>query len=181
MANLDLDVRRGWPDELRALLERHPRSAWASHRRHSLASFWLERHRMFRDQASVLRAATLEYLEARMGLAEYQRWLAPNLQAFLSHLHGHHQVEDHHYFPAFRASEPRLAAGFETLDQDHRHLDRSIAAVVETARQLLRAAPRDAAPGERFAAASERLRRQLLRHLDDEEDLIIPVMLEHGG
>ena len=43
----------------------------------------------------------------------------PRLQTLLGNLHGHHQIEDHHYFPVFRQAEPRLAAGFGLLANDH--------------------------------------------------------------
>lgn len=183
MSNLDLEQRQGWPQELRLLLERHPRDTWSSHGNFPLAQFWLERHAMFRQHADALCSATREYLEGRIAAPEFQHWLAPNLQGFLGALHGHHQVEDHHYFPAFRAADPRLTTGFEALDSDHQLIHDGIVATVEATNKFLQA--QDAAAiqhmGEAYAAAIERLRRLLSRHLDDEEDLIIPLMLERGG
>lgn len=35
-------------------------------------------------------------------------------------------------------------------------------------------------PAEDYAAASAALRQGLVRHLDDEEDLIVPLILERG-
>jgi hypothetical protein len=180
MRNLDLDQRHGWPQELRLLLARHPRDTWSSHGNFPLASFWLERHGMFRQRIEALQAASDDHLEGRVPGPDFQRWLGPNLQEFLEALHGHHQVEDHHYFPAFRAADPRLAAGFDALDKDHKLIHDGIVSIIEAANNLLRA--RDAAAlrlmGEAYAAAGERLRRQLVRHL---EDLIVPLMLERGA
>ena len=43
-ADLDLDRRAGWPSEELFLLERHPRSDWASHPRLGMTGqFWLDR------------------------------------------------------------------------------------------------------------------------------------------
>jgi iron-sulfur cluster repair protein YtfE (RIC family) len=183
VSNLDLEKRQGWPQELRLLLERHPRATWSSHSNFPLAQFWLERHGMFRQHAEALRAATDEYLEGHVSAPDFQRWLGPNLQGFLAALHGHHQVEDHHYFPAFRAADPSLTAGFEALDRDHQLIHEGIVSIVGAANNFLQAQDSAARQhmGELYAAASERLRRQLVRHLDDEEDLIIPLMLERGA
>lgn len=165
------------------MLERHPRPAWPSHRNFALAQFWLERHALFREQLATLRDTTREHLDGKYPVAQFQLWLGPRLQGFLSALHGHHQIEDQHYFPAFRAAEPRLAAGFDTLDSDHRLIHECIVATVEAANELLRTPASGAVHPHagRYADSLERLHGRLLNHLDDEEDLIIPVMLEHGG
>jgi hypothetical protein len=34
--------------------------------------------------------------------------------------------------------------------------------------------------GDRYADASDRLLKNLLRHLDDEEDLVVPLILDRG-
>ena len=153
------------------------------HPNYALARFWLERHALFREQIATLRHATHEHLDGRQPGPQFQRWLAPQLQGFLSALNGHHQIEDRHYFPAFRAAEPGLEAGFDTLDSDHRRIHECIVVTVEAANELLRAPSPDAVHPQaaRYADALEQLHDRLLNHLDDEEDLIIPVMLEHGG
>ena len=54
----------------------------------------------------------------------------------------------------------------------------------ETANALLRALPGErrcaAARGDDYAAASGALLKGLIRHLDDEEDLIVPLILDRG-
>ena len=60
----------------------------------------------------------------------------------------------------------------------------SIAATVESANAFLRAATNDAdalrAAGDAYMASSGKLIGQLARHLGDEEDLIIPLILDRG-
>ena len=106
------------------------------------------------------------------------------MQTLLSHLHGHHQIEDYQFFPLFSAAEPRLVRGFEVLERDHGQIHATIATVVDTANTLLRASPADLdlirRSGDAYADKGEALLRQLDRHLGDEEDLIIPLILDRG-
>ena len=84
----------------------------------------------------------------------------------------------------FQAAEARLAHGFTVLEADHETIHESIAATVETANAFLRAAVNDAdalrTAGDAYTAASGKLIGQLTRHLGDEEDLIIPLILDRG-
>jgi hemerythrin-like domain-containing protein len=102
----------------------------------------------------------------------------------LSHLHGHHQIEDYQFFPLFSAAEPRLVRGFEVLERDHEQIHETIGRVVDTANNLLRAAPADLElirrSADAYAENGDALLRQLDRHLGDEEDLIIPLILDRG-
>ena len=182
---LDIDSRTGWPDELRVLLEKYPRDSWRS-RPSPVAQFWLDKHDWFRHQCSALKSAGDDYREGRSDPMTFVTWLAPRLQNFIAHLHGHHQVEDYHYFPAFRAAEQRLAPGFDALAADHELLHGGISDIVATVNAFIEAARAGDATdatrhaGDRYLASSEQMFRRLLRHLNDEEDLIIPVMLDRG-
>ena len=182
-----LDQRTGWPEELRALLKQYPRDTWSSSSS-PMAQFWLEKHDMFRRQCAALESVTDEYRAERVPPHEFAVWIGPRLQNFIAHLHGHHQIEDHHYFPSFRAAQPSLAAGFETLEKDHETLHAGIADVIETVNAFIMTvrepentnADAQRHAGDRYVESSLLLYRRLARHLDDEEDLIIPVMLDYG-
>lgn len=183
---LDIDSRTGWPDELKVLLEKYPRDSWRS-RPSPVAQFWLDKHDWFRHQSSALKSAGDDYREGRSDPMTFVTWLAPRLQNFIAHLHGHHQVEDYHYFPAFRAAEQRLAPGFDALAADHELLHDGISEIVATVNAFIEAAragnPANDATrhaADRYLSSSETMFRRLLRHLGDEEDLIIPVMLDRG-
>jgi hypothetical protein len=181
--SLDLDERSGWPEELLALLKRHPRSGWR-HAPSAVARFWLERHDAFRRHAAELDALIGDYRAERLGAGELAMRVAPRLQSLLGELHGHHQIEDFHYFPHFRTAEPRLTRGFDALGKDHETLHASIESVIEGFNALAAAvgsgtgAEAERSIAQAFAEASITLHCRLVRHLDDEEDLIIPVMLE---
>ena len=184
-ADLDLDTRAGWPDELRFYLERYPRPLWPGHANlGQMARFWLQIHDGFRELGGALRAKTTDFREDRFSPEEFRAWLAPRLQTLLSHLHGHHQIEDYQFFPLFSAAEPRLVRGFEVLEHDHEQIHETIVGVVESANTLLRATPADLdlirRSGDAYADKGDALLRRLDRHLGDEEDLIIPLILDRG-
>ena len=182
---LDLASRAGWPADLRILIDRYPREIWTGHQNlGETARFWLERHEFFRKLGGSLADATTEFREGSVPAAKFRALFAPRLQMFLSHLEGHHQIEDLHYFPVFRAAEERLARGFDVLEGDHEAIHRQIVEVVDSANGLLRAMDdrpdAQRAATDLYANAGEALLKSLLRHLDDEEDLIVPVILEQG-
>ena len=184
----DIDQRKGWPDELCVVLREHPRDTWRQ-TRSGMARFWIDKHNYLRRQSAALQSANDEYRAAKSGAAHFGSWVAPRLQGFLAELHGHHQVEDFHYFPAFRSAEPRLASGFDVLDQDHELIHGGIVAVVETINVFIESLHTEAAgkddfqrqAADRYIEASRRLHRRLERHLADEEDLIIPLMIRQDA
>lgn len=183
--SFELDERSGWPQEWLELLERHPRDTWRTSAS-AVARFWLDRHDAFRRQAAVLAALAADHRAGRLGAAELTARAAPALWNLLAPLDGHHQIEDVHYFPHFREAEPRLARGFDALERDHAALHADIEQVVRRFNTLSAAAAEGAGDSvlrsgaEAYIDASLQLERRLSRHLDDEEDLVIPVMLERG-
>jgi hemerythrin-like domain-containing protein len=180
-----VEPRSALGEELRFLTRRYPRVSWAAHPRlGELARYWLGRHALFRELERIIRTGTEAALAAPIEAAEFKPWLARHLQTFLWQREQHHQVEDFHYFPAFRRIEPRLAAGFELLEGDHRALHTALEGIVEAANRVL---AHDGADPAHFCAelarlcdAQTALGRGLLRHLDDEEDLVVPLLLERG-
>jgi hemerythrin-like domain-containing protein len=182
---LALDSRAGWPADLRLLIDRYPREAWGGHANlGAMARFWLQRHDMFREIADALADATTAFRDGTATAQDFRAWFPPRLQFFLQQLNAHHQIEDLHYFPVFQAAEARLAHGFDVLETDHKVIHEQIAATVESANAFLRTATNDAgllrAAGAQYAATSGVLLRLLTQHLGDEEDLIIPLILDRG-
>jgi hemerythrin-like domain-containing protein len=183
--NSDLDTRLGWPVDLRFLLDQYPREQWMAHANlGQMARFWLDRHNMFRELGGALNDATTKFREGNVTPQEFQGWFAPRLQFFLQQLHAHHHVEDAHYFPILRAAENRLVGGFEVLEKDHEILHEGIIKSVESANEFLKEL-RQGDDKARFAAdgyvdINADLLKKMLRHLGDEEDLIIPLILDRG-
>jgi len=167
--------------EARARLERHPRSSWRHDPTHG-ARFWLEIHDGFRRESDGLVALLDEHRSGRRAAGELAVISAPRLTGMVARLRNHHEIEDFEYFPAFRALEPKLAPGFDALASDHAQLQHHVDDALGALAELLAAAANDgaAAPrvGDSYASRADDLCRALARHLDDEEDLIIPLLLE---
>ena len=172
----DLRDRGGLPDALRALLAEHPRAGWEAHPEFGpLTRFWLERHMGFRGLLAALREDAQAASDGRLGTEAHAPRLGRMGDMLLAGLHQHHGIEDHHYFPRLAALAPGLERGFEILDADHHALDEELAAFAGSANAVLRGG--EAGPlAERLAD----LERFLGRHLEDEEDLIVPVILRAG-
>jgi hypothetical protein len=150
-----------------------------------MARFWIDKHNYLRRHSAALQSASDDYRNGKATAAHFGAWIAPRLQGFLSELHGHHQIEDFHYFPAFRSAEPRLVPGFDVLNQDHELIHGGIVAIVEAINGFIESLHAEA-PGkddvqrraaDRYIEAGRQLHRRLERHLADEEDLIIPLMI----
>jgi hypothetical protein len=182
---LALARRSGGPEDLRVLIARFPREQWQGHANlGEMARFWLSRHDMFRELTTMIQAIETQFRAGEFSAAEFPRQLVPRLQFLLSQLGVHHQIEDLHYFPIFRAADKRLARGFDVLEGDHHAIHADMAATADTANALLRALQGNADAlrrcGDAYAAASGALIKGLILHLDDEEDLIVPLILERG-
>lgn len=184
-SELALATRAGLPDDLKLLLARYPREVWTGHANlGEMATFWLSRHTMFRELGATLDEAVTRFRGGGIDASRFAQFFVPRLQFFLQQLHAHHHVEDAHYFPIFRRADARLSRGFDMLDNDHDALAACIEKSVMAANNLLRALGRP--PGavspaaEAYAQSGSVLLRGLIRHLDDEEDLIVPLILDRG-
>ena len=165
---------------MRAQLERHPHAAWREDPSPA-ARFWLEVHDGFRRDSDGL-VALLEEHRRRRAAAELAVVTGRRLESMIVRLRGHHEIEEFEYFPAFRALAPKLAPGLDVLASDHarlqRHVDEALAALSELVAAVENDAAATAWATDRYAARTDELCRAIVRHLDDEEELIIPLLLE---
>ena len=180
-----LPIRSGLPDEIAYLRANYPKPEWRSHANYGeLADYWLRVHDSLREHGRQLDRATQAFRASLSDADQFQRAFVPSFNHFLQHLAGHHQIEDQAYFPKFRALDPRMAAGFDVLEKDHVLIHETLLASVEGARgmiaELAQGGDARLRAVDAYAAHSARLLELLLRHLADEEDLVIPAMLEHG-
>jgi len=172
------------PADIAYLREKYPRETWDTHRNYGEhARFWLRVHGMFRELGGMLKSATHQFREGEVTPAEFHRYFAPRLDYFLGHLEGHHNIEDYQAFPLFRSVDKRLIVGMDLLEEDHGVIHELLVKSGETGRHLIAALKGDA-DAQRFAldvyaGHSDKILDWLLRHLDDEEDLVIPSILEH--
>ena len=186
---LELETRTGLPEHLRELVRLFPRDTWESHPNFgALTRFWLDRHGMFRELLVHLQADARLMADNNMDPQTYAHRLSRLGGLFVGQLHEHHNVEDLHYFPLLVAREGKLQAGFDLLDADHHALDEHLQEFTDVANALLTAAAQPPQAGAtdivgnaaRFSGLLEDFDRFLDRHLVDEEELIVPVLLKHG-
>ncbi|MGR3661046.1 MAG: hemerythrin domain-containing protein [Paracoccaceae bacterium] len=181
---VDLENRAALPEALRVLLDEYPRTGWEAHPNFTgLVQFWLEKHLMFRKLLEMLQNDSKEMLDRDMDAQQYAARLSRFGGMMLSQMHGHHQIEDHHYFPKLRQLDSRLERGFDILDKDHLALDGILNRFAETANGVLSSVADSAVLHEATGKFDRELvgfEKFLNRHLEDEEELIVPVILKNG-
>ncbi len=184
MTDLALDTRSGLPDALRVLLDEYPRDGWEHDPDFDgLIRFWLDRHLMFRRLMAEMRDRTEALIDDKVEPGRYLAAVSRYGGMFVNGLHEHHTIEDTYYFPKLSQRDSRITKGFDILDSDHHAIDGHLNAFVERANAVIvqaddRSQLQDAAGA--FAAQLAELERLLNRHLLDEEELIVPVILKFG-
>ena len=181
---LALALRTGLPTAHLYLRDAFPRERWTTGGLHPTARRWLHMHEGFRTHQGEIGAMIGAWRADAMDVRALHRALIPALQQFLQHLDGHHRIESGHYFPALRQLEPRIAAGIDLLDRDHDAIHAHIEAMVETGRALHQAVADGATQAggrvEQLADVLDLAGPQLARHLDDEEEIVIPLIALRG-
>ncbi|SFS20341.1 hemerythrin domain-containing protein [Yoonia litorea] len=182
---LALENREGLPEALQVLLHEYPRTGWTEDPGfNNLISFWLDRHMMFRRLMAEMRQGTELLLDRKLAPDRFGAMVSRYGGMFVQQLHGHHMIEDQHYFPKLVDKDSRISKGFDILDKDHHALDDYLASFVTQANTVIgkrdnRDQLQDAA-GD-FQSELAKLEGLLDRHLIDEEDLIVPVILRYGA
>ncbi len=161
----------------------YPRGRWAEPSLNDIARHWLQMHEGFRRHQVHLDELVSLWRADPLDSANLHRRLIPALQQFLQHLDAHHNIETGHYFPAMRRAEPRIAHGIDLLDRDHETIHGRLEALFRDASAFHKAvlgggAAADAAHrlGDTITANAQ----GLLRHLEDEEDIVIPLIALRG-
>lgn len=182
---MNLDARKGLPPELRVLVEEYPRDMWTGHANFpGLTAFWLDMHGKFRSVSDELIKSSQGYLDDKTDPQRFGAITARYTQFFLQGLHGHHSVEDHHYFPVMATLDPRVERAFELLDKDHHDLHAHLEQLADATNAVLlplRDGDDIRDVSAQLLATQERLAAFLERHLTDEEDVVVPLILAHGA
>ena len=173
--------RSGLTEELRKLLFDTPKEDWGSHLNYWRgAEMWRDIHRSLLHESGLFVSGLEKLVEMPKGemqsglLLNDLRQLGGHL---IGHAHVHHHVEDDHYFPRFKEVFPQLGRPIDLLDCDHRVLEETLDAVENHVRAL----HAEQADKDRIATALKdagKLDRILNRHLEDEEDIVIPALLK---
>ena len=148
-----------------------------------VARFWLHKHDSFRSLGGRLKGLSAGFLDNKKDLREmHSKFLYP-LNEYISNLHGHHSIEDQHYFPLFRRLEPRLKKGFTLLEGDHDVVHETITKIVKDWQNIANRKNDPQFDSKVMTVGFAEIVRDFIVkvdiHLTDEEDLVIPVLLKH--
>jgi hypothetical protein len=179
-----LHTRAGLPSELQTLLDDYPREAWSDHPNFALSiQHWLDAHRYFKRMGALLTKETELFLDKNRSANEFGGRLGHYGNQLVHHLHGHHHWEDHDYFPELSAADDRFDRGLDMLETDHTEMDKLLDNFTTTGNRALKLSNLD--PQMAYEEAGKLLKTTtaiqtfLDRHLEDEEDLIVPILLHH--
>lgn len=90
--------------------------------------------------------------------------------------HHHHEIEDHNYFPQFVNLCPNVEHAISLLDSDHRVLEEALHDTEQALNHLQnQTTDRDAIA--RAYNGYQALQSVFERHLWDEEEIIVPILL----
>ena len=172
------------PPEMGALLDQYPRDSWDAHPGFSeLTRHWLGAHRMFRRVANIVRTDREAFLDHKRSPGDFVARLHHYGGGLIGSLHGHHGWEDAEYFPELSSADPRFDRGLEILEKDHEELDRVLHSFTDTALDAIGRMQDDSAAARdgvgRLQRMAELIEAFLQRHLSDEEDLAVPIILHH--
>ena len=174
---LALDTRTGLPDALRVLVQAFPRADWDNHANFGeLVRFWLDRHLMFRRILTALHEDALACDAGEMDPRTHGNRLVRYGGMLINELHNHHQIEDHHYFPQLIGLVPEIDRAFDLLETDHETIDPMLHSLAGEMNAVLR----EGGSPAQLDAALLRFETLLDRHLTDEEEIVVPVILRSG-
>ena len=180
MLEMRLLHRRSLPSELKTFLLKYPRPDWETHPNfNKFSEFWLRRHQMFRELGGHLISLSQSMLDRNIDEKEYQRQLFRFSEFTLQQLHIHHMMEDTYFFPEIGGQDTRVGKAIELLESDHVEISKLINRYSSILNSCL-------TPTETIAKADSLLNLQrdfnkaLRRHLDDEEEIIVPAALHFG-
>lgn len=174
----------GMPAEMHVLFDQYPRDSWQAHPGFKeKTQNWLGAHQMFRRLGKLVRTETELYLDRTRQPEDYSARLSYYGDALVQNLHGHHGWEDHSYFPELSAVDPRFDAGLEILEKDHKALNGFLDAFTRSANKAIKLIQLDEKQARDEAgnlhAVALTIEAILARHLSDEEELAVPIILHH--
>lgn len=184
MTQMTLSERQALPQDMRGLLRDYPRDAWPDHPNFAASiRNWMGAHQMFRQLADLSRAETERYMDKSRAPEDFAARLAYYGDLLVRNLHGHHGWEDRSFFPELSKADRRFEHGLDMLEADHTVLDEVLDRFTRASNRVVKliqldeAQARDEAGGLHDIASE--IEGYLARHLSDEEDLVVPIILHH--
>jgi len=184
MTDYDIKSRQALPQDMRLLLWDYPREAWPDHPNFARSvQNWMGAHSMFRQLGEANRVETEKYLSRDHAPEDFAGRLAYYGDLLVRNLHGHHGWDDRAFFPVLSGADPRFQHGLEMLEGDHLALDDVLDRFTHKANRVVKLIHLDEAQAreeaEDLLPITSEIEGFLARHLSDEEDLVVPIILHH--
>jgi hypothetical protein len=184
MTQTEIKSRMAMPEDMRFLLRDYPRDAWPDHPNFARSiKNWMGAHQMFRELARITRDETEAYLAKDRPAEAYADSLAFHGDLLVRNLHGHHGWEDRSFFPELKGADGRFERGLDMLENDHLALDDVLDRFTRRANRVVKLTQLDQAQALEeagsFHESALEIGSLLKRHLTDEEDLVVPILLHH--
>lgn len=182
---MEIEIRdKPLPSGLQALLADYPRETWFDHPNFKPSTAnWLGAHQMFRQLAELMIRETEDYLNGELDSETFAVDLGFYGNALVQNLHGHHHWEDRSYFPELAQAHPQLQAGLDILEHDHIALNALLDRFTRVSNRVIKLVQLDESQARAEAKSllplCRDLSRLLTRHLEDEENLAVPIILHH--
>ena len=172
------------PEQARFLISDYPRETWPNHPNFAQKTQnWMGAHNGFRQLSSINKEICEDWIDKNADDEKLIRYLGHYGDLLIRNLHGHHSWEDRSFFPEIFAADPRAEVGLDTLESDHEELDQRLDDITTKANRVIKLAT--LAPKQIHEEIGElhqefcALGTLLDRHLTDEKELIVPVILHY--
>ncbi len=174
-------LRTGLPANIQQHLLPLARQDWSKHPSFSgSAAFFISYHGNLLNTINSL----VSQLEALLQLNQSKGYNLTQLQPVLRRglylvekAHHHHQIEDASYFPQFRKILPQFSTVMDLLDDDHSVLDEALHRFKHSIQQAYGQPLLSQYYVADLYEQAALLQKVLTRHLQDEEEIIIPIFL----
>ncbi|KMW59815.1 hypothetical protein AIOL_004799 [Candidatus Rhodobacter oscarellae] len=176
--------RQALPQDMGLLLRDYPRDAWPGHPNFARSiQNWMGAHQMFRQLGEVTRKEAEGYLDKTRDPEDFAGRLGVYGNLLVRNLHGHHTWEDRSFFPELSEADDRFDHGLQMLEADHEVLDETLDRFTRAGNRVVKLIQLDEAQAREEAGAlhgiASEIEGYLARHLSDEEDLVVPIILHH--
>lgn len=185
MTNFSIKAREALPEEMRLLLRDYPRDSWPDHPNFAASiQNWMGAHQMFRQLGDIATGNCELYLDKTRSDEEFAGRISYYGNLLVRNLHGHHTWEDRSFFPELGAADDRFEDGLQMLESDHVEMDALLDDFTRGANRVIKLIDLDD-PAQAYEETgklhdtAQDIQRFLTRHLTDEEDLVVPILLHH--
>ena len=182
--DINVLTRTSVPNAIKNDLNKNP--AWASWRtlkqqQAPIEAWLLTHHGLLKTISKIETIITglMDLHPSELNRATRSCNLLEGCQHLLLHLAQHQTIEDQIYFPKFVAIIPRLKTPMEMLDQDHIVLEQLMQDGNDVLDKLTTTRP-NRTNLARLHQITARLNRGLKTHIQHEEDIVMPDLLEIG-